>query len=53
MLISTSSPAQTQFIKQSILHNIRVDGRNNWKRRTPTIKTNVLPHLPGSSYVYL
>ena len=52
MLIS-SSPAQAQMIKQSIAHNIRVDGRKNWERRTPVIKTGVLPHLPGSSYTYL
>ena len=52
MLIGTS-PAQTQLIKQSIVHNIRVDGRKNWARRTPVVKTGVLPHLPGSSYIYL
>ncbi len=45
--------AQSQFIKQSIAHNIRIDGRNSQTRRTPIIKTDVIAHLPGSSYVYL
>lgn len=52
-MLLASSPAQTQFIKQAVLHNLRIDGRTNWAKRTPLITTDVLPHLPGSSYAYL
>jgi exosome complex RNA-binding protein Rrp42 (RNase PH superfamily) len=45
--------AQRDLIRQSILHNIRIDGRKNSTKRTPIIKTDVIAHLPGSSYIYL
>ena len=45
--------AQRDLIRQSVLHNIRIDGRKNSTKRTPIIKTDVIAHLPGSSYIYL
>lgn len=45
--------AQRDFIRQSIMANIRLDGRKNNSRRTPTVKKEVIAHLPGSSYVYI
>ena len=45
-------PAQIEFIRQSIVHNVRVDGRRNTTRRIPIIKTDVITHLAGSSYTY-
>jgi exosome complex RNA-binding protein Rrp42 (RNase PH superfamily) len=45
--------AQREFIKQSITHNIRIDGRNTQTRRSLVIKSDVITHLPGSSYIYL
>ena len=46
------SSAQSHFIRQSLTHNIRIDGRTNLTKRKPTTKLNVLPHLIGSSYIF-
>lgn len=45
--------AQRDLIRQLIMHNIRIDGRKNSTKRMPMIKTDVIAHLPGSSYIYL
>lgn len=45
--------SQKKFIKQSVLHNIRIDGRRNNSKRVPIIQKDVISHLPGSSYLYM
>lgn len=53
IIMLNSCQAERDFIKQSIMNNIRVDGRRNTGRRSLVIKKEVISHLPGSSYVYI
>ena len=50
MLIKHSH-SQTNYIKESLKANIRIDGRKNNNRRPTNLTKNILKHLIGSSYV--
>ena len=45
-----SSPQQHELVLSAIKFGKRIDGRTPTEARNTIIKTNILPHLPGSSY---